>query len=100
VSAPGLVTINVALADPIAVDDTYTLPIPPNVEPLQNVKLNVMANDLFPQPDTHIISVVELTSGDTSTVMTIDPADPTLLDFSATAGFRGTVFWDEAIGES
>jgi hypothetical protein len=99
VSAPGTVTINVSLADPIAFDDTFTLPIPPFSDPIQNEQLPVMENDLFPQPDTQIISVVDI-SGNPNASATIDPADPTMLLFSTTVGFRGTVIFQYTIDDS
>jgi hypothetical protein len=117
VSAPGLVTINVALADNIAIDDTFTL----GATGLQlNAQLSVMQNDLTSHPvgEAQVIAVdarqpSDLTgNGDPSppppgqtsvtlngTTLSIDPTDPTKLDFSAPSTFRGTVIFKYEIDE-
>jgi Fungalysin metallopeptidase (M36)/GEVED domain/Dockerin type I domain/Fungalysin/Thermolysin Propeptide Motif/Bacterial Ig domain len=117
VSAPGLVTVNISLADNIAIDDTYTFPSS-NLGDVA-ASLAVMQNDLtpFPTPNAHIIAVGALDPGDASsnpvppppvgqttatisgTTISINSTDPTLLDFTATAGFQGTVIYKYEIDD-
>jgi len=111
------VTINVALADNIAIDDTFTLA----ATGLQlNAQLPAMQNDLTSHPigEAQIIAVdarqpADLVGngnpsapppGQTSvtlngTTLSIDPVDPTKLDFSAPSTFRGTVIFKYEIDE-
>jgi hypothetical protein len=87
VSAPGTVTINVTVADPIALDDTFTLP-PDDVQGT-SARVNVMLNDVFPV-DTRVIDVSPI--GDPEfTSLTVDGLNQQFVNFVAPPGFRGTV---------
>src|SRR5688572_259417 len=59
VSAPGLVTVNIGIRDPLALDDAVTIPFatPPAI-----TQINVLANDIFPFANTTIIDVRKITT--------------------------------------
>jgi hypothetical protein len=99
-SAPATVTLNVTVSDPIALDDTFTLPA--NDALGVSAILEVMDNDLF-GIETRIISdpqFVPQGADIQETSLAIDGSDPTRLIFSAPASFRGTEVYRYTINDS
>jgi autotransporter-associated beta strand protein len=123
------VTINIALSDNIAIDDTFTLAAITGL-PTTATGLDAMLNDLTPHPRNdakarpQIIAVGTVDPGDQSAnpvppppdnqasatftqagtgltaTLTINLADPQKLNFTAQAGFLGTATFKYTIDES
>jgi hypothetical protein len=100
VSAPGQVFINVALANPVALDDTFTLAAS---DGFVTAQLPVMANDLFPIANTTIIGTpIFISQGGATQQSTLEVSgtDPTVLNFgTTTAAFRGTQIYQYTIDD-
>jgi len=98
VSAPGQVTVNVTIRDPIAIDDAVIIPFA--ATPVQT-QINVLANDVFPFANTTIIDVQKLTTDPATAPASMQiAAGGSALNFIAPSGFKGTIIYQYTISDA
>lgn len=95
-SAPAVVTVNISIADPRAVDDSVIVPFVAGQPPTRSIP--ALANDFFPFQNTQIVSVSKLSLGVSGDSMSI-ASGGTSLNFVPPAGFKGTIIYEYTIRE-